>query len=394
MSMPSAVRHINETRVLQELFREGPLSRAELSRRLVLTRSTAGSLVTHLVEQGFVEEGTGDTGGDGRTGRPGLLVSLKADAATFLGAEIGVEKITLLAMDLRGNVVSTSTTGHGAGNRPEDAVDTLRQAIDRFRSDREPSHRIEGLCVTVPGLLRSDGLVLSTPILGWADTDLLSILRDRLVDFGDILVENDANAFATAETYLATNSGTALFILLDAGVGGGLISDGRLVRGHHGYAGEIGHIPIGEQGYTAGLAVPGSFESYVGKGALLNRIVYYGGEAADIQTLAAKFQAGDIAARATVGDWSRWLGRGLAILVATLDPERIVLGGECAVVAELCLEDIEAQLRALLLRRRPVPPVEISRLGRDVAALGAACQLHRNFFSIDSSFVFGACSAA
>lgn len=394
MSMPSAVRHINETRVLQELFREGPLSRAEISRRLSFTRSTSGSLVTHLVEQGLVEEGAGDTSGDGRAGRPGLLVSLKSAAITFLGAEIGVEKVTLLAMDLRGDVVWTASTGYDAGNRPENAVDTICRAVARFRSEHSEGHRIEGLCVTVPGLLRNDGFVLGTPILGWADTDLLGMLRGRLSGFGDIRVENDANAFATAETHLAPRGGSAVFILLDAGVGGGLVSEGRLVRGHHGYAGEIGHIPVGEQGYAAGVAVPGSFESYVGKEALLNRVATYGGEAADIPTLIEKYRAGDTAVRATVADWSRWLARGLAILTATLDPERIVLGGECAAVAALCPEDIEAQLRPLLLRRRPVPVVETSRLGRDVVALGAACLLHRTFFSFDPRVVFGADSAA
>lgn len=396
MSMPKAVRHINETRVIQALFRDGPMSRAELGRRLSLTRSTAGSIITQLVHQGLVQERAAMDSSDSKIGRPGLLVSLRGDHAHFLGAEIGVENLRMLALDFAGQIVWKSCIKYEDGTDPEAVLRVLQRSVSAFRAEHRADAHIEGLCVTVPGLLTLDGSVLSTPILGWTNTEAKDLFSAGLSDVGDVLVENDANAFATAETYLngKDSIGTSLFIFMDSGVGGGLIADGRLVHGQHGFAGEVGHIPVGEQGYAISSVVPGSFESYVGKDALLNRIRHYGGDAKDIAALADKFRAGDAAARATVAEWARWLARGLAILVATLDPGRIVLGGECAELAKLCLSEIEAHLSAMLLKGRPLPDIEVSKFGQEAVSLGAACMLHRSSFTVDSSLVFGADTAA
>lgn len=396
MSMPRAVRHINETRAIQELFREGPMSRAELGRRLSLTRSTAGNIVMQLVEEGLVREGAEVDASESRIGRPGLLVSLRGDHMYFIGVEIGVETLGVLALDFAGKTVWKSSLDYREGDSPEAVLQTLQHAVAAFRTEFGPEVLIDGVCVTVPGLLALDGSIMSAPILGWSNTDVKGIFSAGLADVGEVMVENDANAFATAETYLKGrgDTGTSLFVFLDAGVGGGLVADGRLVRGQHGFAGEIGHIPVGEQGYAPGSVIPGSFESYVGKEALLNRIRHYGGEAKDVAALMRQLQVGDPAARATVSDWTRWLGRGLAIMVATLDPGRIVLGGACAALASSCLAEIEAQLSVMLLKGRPMPSLEVSEFGPKVVSLGAACMLHRAFFSIDSSFVFGVNTAA
>ncbi len=391
MSMPKAVRHINEVRAVRELFRAGPLSRAELARRLALTRSTVGNIVSALIDSGTVVATDGIEANEGRTGRPGLLIELRNEHAFFIGAEIGVEGLGVVALNLRAKPVWRSKVAYGS-NSPAAVLDLLRDALSEFRREHSDGARIEGVCITVPGPLHLNGTVLSAPILGWSDVDLDAALEDRLDDVGSVIIENDANAFATAETYLGERDPeeTALFVLLDAGVGGGLISQGRLVRGAHGYAGEIGHIPVGEQGFAASSVVPGSLESYVGKAAVLNRFRHHGGNAETLDDFIAGLAAGDPDARATLAEWSRWLSRGLAMLVTVFDPSRIVLGGSIAALASYCGEDLRRNLASLLLKGRPVPPIETTILGPDVVATGAACLCHREYFSIDSRFVFGA----
>ena len=98
MSMPQAVRHINETRALEALFRGGPMSRAELARRLGLTRSTASSIVADLVGAGLVAEDTNEPQDRGsRTGRPGQFAP-NTHHAVFIGADIGVGHETVIAV--------------------------------------------------------------------------------------------------------------------------------------------------------------------------------------------------------------------------------------------------------------------------------------------------------
>lgn len=392
MSMPKAVRHINEVRAVRELFRAGPLSRAELARRLALTRSTVGNIVSALIDSGSVVATDGVEANDGRTGRPGLLLELRDAHAYFVGVEIGVEGLSLVALSLTAKPVWSMRIPYGESSTPAAVLELLRGALAAFRDQAEEGLRVEGLCLTVPGLLHLNGTVMSAPLLGWWDVDLNAIMEEGLSDVGNLIIENDANAFATAETYLGERDPeeTALFVLLDSGVGGGLISKGGLVRGAHGYAGEIGHIPVGEQGFAASSVIPGSLESYVGKTAVLNRFRHYGGHAETLDAFVAAVAAGDPAARATLADWSRWLGRGLAMLVTILDPSRIVLGGSVAALATHCFEDLQQTITSLLLKARPAPRIEISIFGSDVVATGAACLCHRDYFSIDSRFVFGA----
>jgi len=158
------------------------------------------------------------------------------------------------------------------------------------------------------------------------------LLGARLKWSGTLASENDANAFAAAELYgrSPATSADALFVYLDAGVGGGMVAQGELLRGHRGYAGEIGHIHLGEQGFDRLTVVQGSFESYVGREAVLARFRHHGGEGTRLEDLIEALAAHAPAALQTISEWGWWLGRGLASLISTLDPERIVLGGPLA----------------------------------------------------------------
>ena len=107
--MPSAVRHINEVRILDTLYRQGSASRADLARELGLMRSTVGNLVAGLIGQALVEETelTGATP-NGRTGRPGQLLQLNPGHSAFIGADLGVGHLSVVAVDLLGRVFKLS----------------------------------------------------------------------------------------------------------------------------------------------------------------------------------------------------------------------------------------------------------------------------------------------
>ena len=392
MTMPRAVRHINETRALAALFQGIALSRADLARELGLTRSTASSIVAALIRDGLVVEGHDDYLDDrSKTGRPGMPLRLNSDHAVFLGADIEVGHETVVAIDLTAKVIARVTRKFDlARATPELVVESLVKLVRSVIAELPNPKAVRGMNVTVPGLLDHDGNILRAPLLRWSDVPILKMLRAKLPEITSIEAENDANAFAIAEQYRngASAPSEALYILFDAGVGAGMVSNGKLLRGHDGYAGEIGHIVIGDEGFVALATLPGSLESFVGSEAVLARHRFHGGAARSIGEFVAALRAGSPSALETASDWSRYLGRGLATLTSILNPQKIVLGGAVAALFGFVEREVMASMRKHQLPSQPVPIVELSPLGADGPAIGAASILHRKMLALDEDLVF------
>ena len=390
MSMPAAVRHFNERRLLEALFRRGPLSRADLGRELGLTRSTAGNLVTNLAQVGLLRDGVvadTKTNGEIRPGRPGSLVELNGAHALFLGAEIGVGRIRIVGMDLRAAIVCRTQTSFDPERcDPEDVAELLAREVERLRPWTDPA-RIRTLGIAVAGLIAQERTVIRAPFLRWRDVPVASLLEARLRGFLPIIAENDANAFALAELFQAAVAPPrdACFLLLDVGVGGGIVCNGELVRGRHGSAGEIGHLPLGLGDETPRSMLPESLESYVGTETLLINYRQHGGKEQNLQNFIAAVEQGDSVAMTTLNTWAERLGRSLAILAAVLDPERFVLAGPAAALLKQCGHAVERSVRSHLLPSQKLPTIAVSGLGENAPAIGAALMLHRRFLSFGTA---------
>lgn len=394
MSMPRAVRHINEVRILDALYRHGSTTRADLARELGLMRSTVGNLVTGLIEQGLLSEGSVvDPGWGGRAGRPGQLVQLNARTQAFIGADIGVGHLSVVAINLLGQVIHSHTVACPLAPGAVDSVLAPLSALIRDAVQSLPQDQIvQGLCVTVPGLVDDQGVVLRAPVLGWSNMAVLPRLASALDWKAPMTAENDANAFAAAELYGRdqSTSANALFVYLDAGVGGGMTSRGDLLRGARGRAGEIGHIHLGEQGFDPDTAMPGSFESYVARNAVLARWAWHGGPGSShLEDFLGAVHEGQPAAVRTLDEWAWWMGRGLASLISVLDPGRVVLGGPVAALYDLARDKVDDAISRHLVAPPTSPRMEISGLGANACAIGGALLLHHAHLAVDETLIYG-----
>ena len=393
MSMPQAVRHINAIRAMEAIYRQGAISRASLARELGLTRSTIGNIVAEMVKDGSVIEvpGGDEAAQPVRTGRPGTLVRLRADHAAFIGADLGVGEMTVVAIDLEARTIATLHEAFSVtGLSPDRTIHRLFSLIRKMNNRVGSSHTLRGLCVTVPGVVDTAGTLVHLPMMGWRDVPLLPRLRAAFPDIPSLLVENDANAFAMAEHCRAASKlpSHMVHILMDAGVGGAFTVDGRLQRGFRGREGEIGHIPLGEKGFLDKTPLHGSLESYVGRDAILARHRFHGGRAKTLTELLERLAAGTEPANATLQDWALQLGRGLATVTALFDPGEIVLGGPVSVLFDYSSEAVRRSLERYLMPGRPSPQLRRSQLGADGTALGGAYLLHRRFMSLKNELVF------
>jgi glucokinase len=204
-------------------------------------------------------------------------------------------------------------------------------------------------------------------------------------------VDNDANAAAWAEARFGAGAagGDLVLVTVGTGIGGGLVLDGHIYHGEHGFAGELGHLIVDPEGDRCACGNRGCLEA-MASGSTLGRL---GREAAAadpagrLATLAARagepvsgevvFAAaseGDKAALALFERVGHWLGVGIASLVTIFDPDLVVVGGGVAATGELLLTPARASFERYVHARdhRDLPPVVPARLGPDAGLVGAA----------------------
>jgi predicted NBD/HSP70 family sugar kinase len=379
------MRRDNLGLVLRRLRDHGGRSRARLAAETGLSKATTSTLITQLAARGLVVEGPPER--DGTVGRPGLTVSLHGRTVCGLGLEVNVDYLSLIAVDLRGEVVQQETRPIDAARLPESevteqVVQLLSESLALLRGD---GLRVVGITLAAPGFVeRGSGLVRLAPNLGWRDVPLAQDVAQRLgPQAPPVDVENDAKLGGVAEHALVAGTGVddLLYISGDVGVGGGIITTGRILLGANGFAGEIGHMPLDPSMRECACGRRGCWETMVGLAALLRLAADDDDTVRDpnraledrLRELRHRASAGDprtLAALATIADG---LGTGVSILVDVLNPGRVVLGGYFAWFGE----ELVAPVARLLDERRLNTTAEVCRvvgstLGLTSAARGAA----------------------
>ncbi len=235
--LPGDARRHNRALVLQQLFDDGPLSRADISRATALTRVTVSELVTELLDDDIVTE-LGTKPGT-HMGKPATLVGLSDQAPVAIALDLsGDESMKGAVVDLRGVVVHREEV---AFTRGEEAVKAVITLIESLKTSAP--QRVLGIGIGTPGIITAEGVVLQAPNLEWDDLDLAGIVESATSL--PTYVGNDANIAAVAESaFGAGDDGGLLLITIGQGVGGGVLIDGRSLSGPLLSAGEIGHIVV------------------------------------------------------------------------------------------------------------------------------------------------------
>ncbi|MEU4266678.1 ROK family transcriptional regulator [Streptomyces sp. NPDC026092] len=325
----ASVRRHNLSLVLRTVHDAGETTRAAVAARVGLTRAAVSSLVEQLMEQGFLVE-SGKTF-SGQAGRPGTVLKPAGTGPAGLGVEINVDYVSVCVVDLAGS--DRVRVAESVDNRAAEPAEVLARAAglaaQALRSAAERELRPAGVRLALPGLV-SSGTVQQAPNLGWnrvpADRLFGEALAERWPGQGELPVtsDNEANAAALAELWFGALGDVRTFLYLtgEIGVGGAIVVDGELLRGAHGFAGEIGHLPVDADGPLCRCGSRGCLEQYAGQSALLRAA-----GAAGVEELARAADAGEPRAVAAVEEAGRMLGLALSGAVNLLDPEAVVLGG-------------------------------------------------------------------
>lgn len=293
-----------------------------------------------------------------------------------VGVDVGGTKVAAALVDDGGSIVRRSRAETESSDYPG-MVAGIVAAVTDVRAGVD----VSGVGLAIAGNVAADGSsVLFSPHLPLAAEPLAADLKAALGL--RVLVDNDANAAAWAEHQCGAGRGTGemLFVAMGTGLGAGLVLRNDLYRGYQGFAGEAGHLTVVIDGRACPCGSRGCWERYASGTALVAHYVERGGDAdvggPGITSAAAKGNELAIAALSDVGEW---LGRGLASLVAILDPELVVIGGGVSESADLLLDPARRQMAASMTGadRRPLPPVVAAELGNEAGVVGAA-MLARN----------------
>ena len=300
-----------------------------------------------------------------------------------IGVDIGGTKVLAALVDSVGRVLdteATSTPGSGIENATvQEVEDALVEVVERLLAQ----YGRMTVGVAAAGFVARDGeRVRFAPHLPWRDEPLAERLGKRLARgvvgrgvVGRVLVDNDAAAALWAEARFgaAQESPDALMVTLGTGIGGSLVVGGRLVRGVNGMAGEYGHMQVVPDGRECQCGRKGCWEQYCSGRALARAAAESGCELSG-PALTTAAREGNPAAMAAYAEVGRWLGVGLANLVAALDPPLIVVGGGVSSAGELLLEPARRELEQSLVGvgHRDLPQVVGAVLGPMAGVVGAA----------------------
>ncbi|WP_367138856.1 ROK family protein [Saccharothrix sp. HUAS TT1] len=363
------MRVLNQRAVLDRLRSGGPATRPQVARDTGLSKPTVGQALLDLEQHGLVRPIGRTTAGPGRSA---MVYEPNPAAGHVLGVDIGRQRIRVAVADLAGSVIARVDER----NRCRSAtalVRTVRELAERTAADAGLS--LADLVVKVvgtPGVPdpRDRTLHHAPNLPGWERPGLLDDLEAALG--AGLVVENDANLAAVGEQAHGVARGADVFVCVTVGtgIGMGIVLDGRLFRGAHGAAGEVGYLPYTGQSEEDGRQ-RGQVEAAAAAESVVALAKQRGLVARSAREVFAAAKAGDERALLAVRDEAERLAFVVASVVAVIDPELVVLAGGIGSNADLLHEPIEAALR----RMTPLAPrIAAGELG-DGAVLSGAVEI-------------------
>lgn len=345
-------RDINRRIVLNLIRTRHPISRADLARVSGLQRSTISLIVEQLIEEQWVVEGP--TGRLPRGRRPTFL--RLNEERVIIGVDVRPTQITVAVADANGRFIAQESMP--TPRDPEVAIKQLVERVQRAVAGCE-GKKIEGIGISVPGRIdeRTSRLVFS-PNLKWTGLDMRTPIA--AATGLNVELENAANACVLAAVWFDhVDSRNLVVITVSEGIGAGALINGQLMRGHHGMAGEFGHVSLDPTGPPCGCGNRGCWEMFASNSAALRCYSESASSSDELSfaDLLGRADHGDAHAVEALRRMAGYLGRGTRMIATALAPDRIIVVGDLTRSWSHFGPVIDAELHAGTLPGGCAPPV-------------------------------------
>ena len=322
------MKSFNRRRILEHL-RTKSTSRAELSRATGLTRSAISLIVDGLLQDGILCEGCEQ---GGKVGRKAVSLVINPGAFYSIGLSISHNKYSVGIVDFGGTVQKSHSRPLDPRMMPSDTLTRIGRDIDELLKKNLLPGKLLGMGITAPSPLDSrSGTILNPPNFAkWSNLPIVDFFRDQIS--GPVLLENTANALALAEKTFCLKGAYNSFLelVVDTGVGAGLIIEGDLYKGGTGFCNEFGHTSINLNGRRCSCGNFGCAELYASIPNLIAAAQKLDSRLDSWKSIVDLSSKGDASARAALEMESEYLTSIIVNAVNILDVDAVVLTGEIA----------------------------------------------------------------
>jgi N-acetylglucosamine repressor len=372
---PSLLKRMTERRILELLQERGPSTRAELTRLSGISAPTVSRAVETLLASGLVEVGDAAAGA---VGRPGAVVRLATEKAQVLGVVLDVRRSTIVSAGLDGKIHDEGAIEFATPATYLALIDSIVQSASKLMKRR--GVRTMSLGMSIPGLInRREGKSVFSPNLHL--TDGRSPDRDLREKLGvDCVMYQETHALCLGERMYNAAEAADDFAMLEmsTGLGLGVVAGGRLMEGHSGLAGELGHITVVPNGRLCGCGNHGCLETVATDSALAQLISERLGRKVDVDEVGRLLREGSLQAEEELRSVCEYLAIAIAAAINLLNPATLFVHGRL-----FSLQDGLFEMVCELTRRRALAPsladcrILRSRWSKKQAAVAAA--IHRLF---------------
>ncbi|WP_051478853.1 ROK family transcriptional regulator [Arthrobacter sp. H5] len=370
-----STRQHNLSTVLRLVHSMAGFSRAQLTRATGLNRSTIAALVGELVQLGLVVESNLDQAQ--QHGRPSIMIE-PSPGALALSVNPDIDVVSVALVSLGGHIVNPVRFHTVRAPSVAEVVNIVTAVYSGMRTSLPAGHRIMGVGLAIPGLVDPvDGTVIEAPHLGWRDQPLAALLSAALKL--PVIAANDAVVGARGQATFGAGRDVSDLIYLyggASGIGGGVISGGRLVRGATGFAGQLGHTHVRSGGAECTCGSFGCLEAEITREELINAVGLPAGETESLEEVVLEKLQDESASeelREIIDRQVQLLATGLQSVVNLLNPSLIVLGGFLRILVRAAPDALSEALHTPGTRGpRENVVIELAPLGEDPILVGAA----------------------
>lgn len=303
-----------------------------------------------------------------------------------IGVDIGGTNIAAGIVDGCGRIVKKIIVPTNRKRGYEAVVKEVACIVNKLSEDIDEGKAVG---IAIPGVANEHGTVIKCVNLGWKDMPLSTDIK-KLTGLRSV-VENDSNAAAVGEYKFGSMKGKESFVMLTlgTGVGSGIISAGKLIRGFHGAGAEIGHMVVGENFYNCTCGKNGCLETFASASALVRyfkSIVQMGDEYTvaidmaggnldfvDSKTITRAAMQGDLVSLMAFERLCKYLAVGIVNIINIIDPQEIVIGGGLSSAGDFLLEKVADHVeKSIFYRALPYAGIQFAKLGSDAGIVGAS----------------------
>lgn len=377
------IKKINRSIILKRIIEYGMISRADLSKITGLNKATISVQVANLLEEELIYETQQEHHAVGR--RP-IMLSINRDAGYVLGIDLDYNKIQFTSTDLLGYPVHREAITPKNDNYHEIVQILAKHIKASFKDFSSSRYGLVGVMIGIHGTVNNDEHIDFVPKLQWYNKNLKTDLEKKVDLNVTINIENNANLSVYAErVYNHHQSDNLLSINLSSGIGAGMMLDGELHKGYHGYAGEMGHMIVSPGGKACRCGNHGCWELYNSEPSLFAALA----KKLDKPTITHKdvkrlIKEKDIVTFQQLDAYITYLAIGLNNVINLYNPETIVLNCEVLEMYPNTIHKIKNNLTSNVSQYREIA---LSELGSKACVMGASALAIKQFLEVPELFL-------